>query len=363
LAATAPGGGSTSARGDSSWSSSIHAGVTRRIATDLHGRHLLTLNDCTADKVTYLIDLAAALKTAKREGREEQALRGKEIALIFEKDSIWTRCAFEVAARDQGAHVTSIGNTRSYIGHRETIKDTARVLGRMYDAIEYCGFSDSVVDELAAWSGVPVYNGLTDKSHPTQILADFLTFDEHLDKPLDAVTSCYLGDARFSAADAYLLAGAKLCMDVRIASPRSLWPPQEILDLARRTAKLSGGRVTVTDNVEQAVAGCDVILTDGWMPMDEQAGAQGDRIRLLLPYQVNARTMALTGNPDVKFMHCLPALHNTDSSVGKELSVKYGLDALEVTDEVFESSASLVFEQAENRMHAIKAVLVATLAS
>jgi ornithine carbamoyltransferase len=248
------------------------------------------------------------------------------------------------------------------MGHKETVKDTARVLGRMYDAIEYCGFGGSVANELAAWSGVPVYNGLTDESHPTQILADFLTFDEHLDKPLDEVTFCYLGDSRFNVADAYLLGGAKLCMDVRIASPRSLWPRQEILDIARRTAKLSGGRITVTDDVKQAVTGCDVLVTDGWISRGEPAEDWAERIRLLLPYQVNARTMALAGNPDVKFMHCLPASHNAHTSVGKELSLRYGLDALEVTDDVFESNASLVFEAAENRIHAVKAVLVATLA-
>lgn len=361
MAATAPGGGSTSARGDLSWSSVSHEREVKRTAADLHGRHLLTLNDYTADEIAYLIDLAAELKTDKREGQEQQALAGKQIALIFEKDSTWTRCAFEVAAKDQGAHVTAMSPTRPRVGQEETAKDIARVLGRMYDAIEYCGFGDAVVNELAAWSGVPVYNGLTADSHPTQLLADFLTFDERLDKPLDEVTFCYLGDARFHRADAYLLVGAKLCMDVRIASPRSLWPRQEVLDAARRTAKLSGGRITVTDEVEQAVAGCDVLLTGAWMATGEPAGAAKDRFSLLLPYKVSARTMELTGNPDIKFMHCLPAVHNTDTAVGKELSINYGLDGLEVTDEVFESDASLVFEGAENRMHAIKAVLVATL--
>jgi ornithine carbamoyltransferase len=360
LAVTPPRGGA-STRENGPWPSAFHRREDERTAAGLRGRHLLTLTDYTADEIAYLIDLAAELKTDKRDGQERQALTGKQIALIFEKDSTWTRCAFEVAAKDQGAHVTAMSPGRPHVGHEETIKDMARVLGRMYDAIEYCGFGDSVVSELAAWSGVPVYNGLTAESHPTQLLADFLTFDEHLEKPLDEVTFCYLGDARFHMADAYLLVGAKLCRDVRIASPRSLWPPQKILDAARRTAKLSGARITVTDEVEQAVAGCDVLLTDAWVPIGESAEVAEDRIRLLLPYQVNARTMATTGNPDIKFMHCLPAVHNADTSVGKELSIRYGLDGLEVTDEVFESSASLVFEEAENRMHAIKAVLVATL--
>jgi ornithine carbamoyltransferase len=360
LAATPP-GSRAAAGGSPSWSSAIHERGIKRTAADLRGRHLLTLNDYTADEIAYLTDLAAELKADKHEGQEERALTGKQIALIFEKDSTWTRCAFEVAAKDQGAHVTAISPARPQVGHEETVKDFARVLGRMYDAIEYCGFGDSIVNELAAWSGVPVYNGLTAESHPTQLLADFLTFDEHLDKPLDEVTFCYLGDARFNAAEAYLLVGAKLRMDVRIASPRSLWPPRDVLDAARRTAKLSGGRITVTDEVEQAVAGCDVLLTDAWVATGESAEVTGDRISLLRPYQVNARTMALTGNPDIKFMHCLPAVHSTDTTVGKELSIKYGLDGLEVTDEVFESSASLVFEEAENRVHAIKAVLVATL--
>jgi ornithine carbamoyltransferase len=363
LAVTPPRGGSASAGGNASWSSAFGEREAKRTASLLRGRHLLTLSEYSADEIAYLIDLAADLKEAKREGREEPALRGKEIVLIFEKDSTWTRCAFEVAAKDQGAHVSSIAAPWSHLGHNNAVKDSARVLGRMYDAIEYCGFGDAVVSELVAWSGVPVYNGLTGESDPTQVLADLLTFDEHLDKPLDEVTFCYLGDGRSRAADAYLLVGANLCMDVRIASPRSLWPRQELLEVARRSAKLSGGRITVTDDVEQAVAGCDVLLTDGWTSIGEPENVRRDRIRLLLPYQINARTMTLTGNPDVKFMHCLPAFHNTDTSAGKELSVDHGLDGLEVTDEVFESSASLVFEEAENRMHAIKAVLVATLGS
>jgi ornithine carbamoyltransferase len=330
---------------------------------DLHGRHLLTLNDYSREEIVYLLDLAAALKAAKREGREEQKLKGKEIALIFEKDSTRTRCAFEVAAYDQGAHVTFIGPSGSHMGHKETVKDTARVLGRMYDAIEYRGFGESIADELAAWAGVPVYNGLTDEWHPTQILADFLTFREHVAKPAEDVTFCYLGDARFNMADTYLIAGAKLGMNVRIASPRALWPGPEITELAREVAGQSGAEITITEDVEEAVRGCDVLLTDVWVSMGEPAEVWKERIDLLLPYQVNARAMELTGNPDAKFMHCLPAFHNTDTAVGKELYEKYGLDALEVTEEVFESPASIVFDEAENRMHTIKAVLVATLGS
>jgi ornithine carbamoyltransferase len=330
---------------------------------DLHGRSFMKLADFSPEEITYLLELAADLKAAKKEGREERKLVGKEIALIFEKDSTRTRCAFEVAAYDQGAHVTFIGPSGSHMGHKETVKDTARVLGRMYDAIEYRGFAQEAAEELAQWSGVPVYNGLTDEWHPTQMLADFLTFREHIPKPLDEVRFCYLGDARFNMADSYLVAGAKLGMDVRIASPESLWPRQEIVDLARSIAEETGAEVTLTENVAEAVKGCDVLLTDVWVSMGEPADAWGDRIKLLLPYQVNSETMKLAGNPDVKFMHCLPAFHNTDTQVGKELYDKYGLSALEVTEEVFESPASLVFDEAENRLHTIKAVMVATLGS
>ena len=329
---------------------------------DLHGRHLLALKDFSREEIVYLLDLAAELKAAKREGREEQRLLGKNIALIFEKDSTRTRCACEVAAYDQGANVTFIGPSGSHMGHKETVKDTARVLGRMYDAIEYRGFAQDTAEELARWAGVPVYNGLTDEWHPTQILADFLTFREHLDKPLNEVAFCYLGDARFNMADSYLIGGAKLGMDVRIASPKSLWPRDEIVAEAREIAGETGATITITAVVADAVRGCDVLLTDVWVSMGEPDEVWAERIKLLLPYQVNAETMALTGNPDAKFMHCLPAFHNTDTQVGKEIKDKYGLDALEVTEEVFESPASLVFDEAENRLHTIKAVMVATLA-
>ena len=330
---------------------------------DLHGRHLLTLNDYSAEEITYLLDLAAELKVAKKDGREEQKLKGKEIALIFEKDSTRTRCAFEVAAYDQGAHVTYLGPGGSHIGHKESVKDTARVLGRMYDAIEYRGFGENVADELAEYAGVPVYNGLTDEWHPTQILADFLTFREHTDKPLNEVVFCYLGDARFNMADTYLVGGAKLGMDVRIAGPKSLWPKDEILESARGFAAESGGKVLVTEDVAEAVKDADFLLTDVWVSMGEADDVWAERIELLKPYQVNAEAMAATGNPNTKFMHCLPAFHNTETEVGKEIYEKFGMEALEVTEEVFESPASVVFDEAENRLHTIKAVMVATLGS
>src|SRR4051794_8138545 len=254
------------------------------VAAGLRGRHFLTMTDYSADEIRYLIDLSAELKSAKREGREEHKLAGREIALIFEKDSTRTRCAFEVAAYDQGAHVTFIGPSGSHMGHKETVKDTARVLGRMYDGIEYRGYGEKIADELAAWAGVPVFNGLTDEWHPTQILADFLTFREHVDKPLGEVVFCYLGDARFNMADTYLIGGAKLGMDVRLASPRSLWPSEEFVDLAQSIATESGARITITDDVAEAVQGCDVLLTDVWVSMGEADEVWAQRIELLLPY-------------------------------------------------------------------------------
>src|SRR4051812_7354338 len=299
---------------------------------DLHGRAFLKLADYTPEEIRYLLHLAAELKAAKKEGREEQRLVGKEIALIFEKDSTRTRCAFEVAAYDQGAHVTFIGPGGSHMGHKETAKDTARVLGRMYDAIEYRGFATDTAQDLADHAGVPVYNGLTDEWHPTQILADFLTFREHIAKPANEVVFCYLGDARFNMADSYLVGGAKLGMDVRIASPKSLWPRDEITELARAIASETGAQITITDDVGEAVEGADVLLTDVWVSMGEPDEVWAERIELLTPYQVNAETMRRTGNPDVKFMHCLPAFHNTETQVGKEIFEKFGMDALEVTE-------------------------------
>jgi ornithine carbamoyltransferase len=329
---------------------------------DLRSKHLLKLADFRPEEITYLIDLAAELKAAKQERREEQTLARKAIALIFEKDSTRTRCAFEVAAFDQGAHVTYLGPSGSHMGSKETVKDTARVLGRMYDAIEYRGFAQETAEQLAEFAEVPVYNGLTDDWHPTQTLADFLTFREHVDKPLSKISFCYLGDARFNMGNSYLVDGAKLGMDVRIASPSSLRPRDEIVELARSVAEETGAKITLTEDVAEAVSGCDVLLTDVWVSMGEPADAWAERIELLKPYQVNAETMAASGNPDVKFMHCLPAFHNTETRVGKEIYETYGLESLEVTDDVFESAASLVWDEAENRMHTIKAVMVATLA-
>jgi ornithine carbamoyltransferase len=331
-------------------------------ATSLRGRHLITLDDWSRDELTYLLDLSAELKQAKSDGREEQRLRGKNVALIFEKDSTRTRCAFEVAAYDQGAHVTYLGPSGSHMGSKESVKDTARVLGRYYDAIEYRGFGTEVAEELAEWAEVPVYNGLTDEWHPTQILADFLTMREHVPKPLEEVAFCYLGDARFNMANTYLVGAAKLGMDVRIAAPRQLWPQDGVVERAQRFAGESGARIALTEEVAEAVAGCDVLLTDVWVSMGEPKEAWAERIELLTPYRVTAEAMAASRNPDVKFMHCLPAFHDTNTTVGREIHERFGLEALEVTDEVFESEASLVWDEAENRMHTIKAVLVATLA-
>jgi ornithine carbamoyltransferase len=330
---------------------------------DLRGRHFLKLADFDPEEITYLIDLAAELKSAKQQGREEHGLAGKNIALIFEKDSTRTRCAFEVAAYDQGAHITYLGPSGSHMGAKESVKDTARVLGRMYDAIEYRGFGQKVAEELAEYAGVPVYNGLTDDWHPTQVLADFLTFREHADKPLNEVVFCYLGDARFNMANSYLVGGAKLGMDVRIASPRSLRPRDDVAELARSIASETGAEITLTEEVSKAVRGADFVLTDVWVSMGEPEEVWAERIELLEPYRVNAEVMAATGNPAAKFMHCLPAFHNTETQVGKEIHEKFGMPALEVTEEVFESPASIVFDEAENRMHTIKAVMVATLGS
>jgi ornithine carbamoyltransferase len=325
---------------------------------ELPVRHFLTLADFSREELLHLLELAAELKAAKSEGREERRLVGKTIALLFEKDSTRTRSAFEVAAYDQGAHVTYVGATGSHTSRKESLKDTARVLSRMYDAIGYRGF-DEHLDELAAWAGVPVINGLTEQWHPTQVLADFMTIQEHVARPLDDVAFCYLGDARFNMANSYLVGGAKLGMDVRIAAPASLRPSDELVALARE----SSPRITITDDVAEAVKGCDVLFTDVWVSMGESADVWAERIELLRPYQVNAGTMRLTGNADVKFMHCLPAFHDTRTKVGRDVYERFGLDAMEVTDEVFESPASLVWDEAENRLHTIKALLVATLAT
>ena len=331
------------------------------MAINLKNRNFLKLLDFTPAEITYLLDLAAELKKTKKNGTEVQHLKGKNIALIFEKTSTRTRCAFEVGAFDQGARVTYLGPTGSQIGIKESMKDTARVLGRMYDGIEYRGFAQKTVEELAEYAGVPVWNGLTNEFHPTQILADFLTMREHTVKPLNKVSYAYLGDARFNMGNSLLVGGAKLGMDVRIVAPKALWPAQELIEQCRAIAAETGARITVTDDVKEGVRGCDFIYTDVWVSMGEPVEVWKERISLLKPYQVNAALMAATGNPDCKFMHCLPSYHNLETQVGRDVHEKFGLDGIEVTEEVFESKASIVFDEAENRMHTIKAVMVATL--
>ncbi|MFC7263366.1 ornithine carbamoyltransferase [Streptomyces lutosisoli] len=331
------------------------------MTTDLRGRSYLSELDFTAAEIHHLLNLAAGLKAAKRSGTEQPRLTGKNLALIFEKTSTRTRCAFEVAAADQGAATTYLGPGDTHVGSKESIADTARVLGRMFDGIEYRGSAQSIVTELAAHSGVPVYNGLTDTAHPTQSLCDVLTMHEHSPKPLPEISYCYLGDARNNMGNSLLSMGALLGMDVRIAAPRALWPASELVAACRALGEGSGARITLTEDVETAVRGADFLHTDVWVSMGEPAATWRERIELLLPYQVNDKTLALTGNPDVKFMHCLPALHDHRTHLGRELLDTYGLDGLEVTDEVFSSPASVVFDQAENRLHTIKAVLVATL--
>jgi len=325
-------------------------------------RHLLTLKNFRKHEIESLIDLAVELKQAKKEGLEFKRLRNKEIALIFEKDSTRTRAGFEVAAHDQGAHVTYLGPTGSQIGYKESIKDTARVLGRMYDGIEYRGFDQSAVEDLARFAGVPVYNGLTDKFHPTQILADLLTMSEHVDKPWSDISFCFIGDAGNNMGNSLLTTAAIMGMDARLCAPKACWPESKIIEDAQALAKSSGARLSITENVHEAVADSDFIYTDVWLSMGESEDQWGDRINLLKPYQVNSELMTASGNPDIRFMHCLPAFHNTDTVVGKKIADQFGIDCMEVTDDVFESPASIVFDQAENRMHTIKAVLVSTLA-
>jgi ornithine carbamoyltransferase len=328
---------------------------------NLKNRSFLTLRDYTPREITFLLKLAADLKTAKYAGTEVPKLQGKDIALIFEKDSTRTRVGFEVAAYDQGARVTYLGPTGSHIGHKESVKDTARVLGRIYDAIEYRGFGQEIVEELAKYSGVPVYNGLTNEFHPTQILADFLTMQEHVEKPLHQVSFVFIGDAGNNMGDSLLIGGAKIGMDVRLCAPKACWPVQEIQDHAQAVATETGARIMITEDIDAAVKGVDFVYTDVWVWMGEPKEKWAERIKLLTPYQVNAALMTKTGNPRVRFMHCLPAFHNTETSVGADIKAEFGLDAMEVTEEVFESPASIVFDQAENRLHTIKAVLVATL--
>jgi len=331
------------------------------MAFNLRNRSFLKLLDFTPEEIKFMLKLSADLKAAKYGGYEQPRLKGKNIALIFEKSSTRTRSAFEVASYDQGAQVTYLGPSGSHIGHKETMKDTARVLGRMFDGIEYRGFAQSDVEILAQYAGVPVWNGLTDEFHPTQILADVLTMEEHTHRPLREISYCFLGDAANNMGNSLMVGGVKLGMDVRLCGPKHLWPKEELVDACRAIAEETGARLTLTDDVAEGVAGADFLYTDVWVSMGEPDSVWAERIKLLLPYQVNAKAMELTGNPDVKFMHCLPAFHNTETQVGEEIYEKFGIEAMEVTDEVFESKASIVFPQAENRLHTIKAVMVATL--
>ncbi len=331
------------------------------MAFNLRNRSFTKLLDFTPQEILFLLDLSKQLKAAKYGGYEQQRLKSKNIALIFEKSSTRTRTSFEVAAYDQGAHVTYLGPTGSQIGHKESMKDTARVLGRLYDAIEYRGFGQAIVEELAAYAGVPVYNGLTNEFHPTQVLADVLTMMEHSSKPLANIAYCYLGDARFNMGNSLMVGGCKLGMDVRLAAPRQLWPDEELVKTCRQIADQTGARLTLTEDVGEGVGGVDFLYTDVWVSMGEPDSVWEDRIALLKPYQINNRVVELTGNPGVKFLHCLPAFHNRETKVGQEVYEKFGLDGMEVTDEVFESERSVVFDQAENRMHTIKALMVATI--
>ncbi len=331
------------------------------MAFNLKNRNFLKLLDFSPKEIKFMLDLAADLKKAKYTGTEKQCLKGKNIVLIFEKDSTRTRCAFEVAALDQGAHVTYLGPSGSQIGKKESMKDTARVLGRMYDGIEYRGYAQHIVEELAKYAGVPVWNGLTNEFHPTQILADFLTMIEHGEKPLNKVSFCYLGDARYNMANSLMVGAAKMGMDFRIASPKEYWPNEELVAECREIAKETGAQIKLTEVVEEGVRGVDFLYTDVWVSMGEPAEVWVERIKLLRPYQINMNVVKLTGNPKVKFMHCLPAFHNRETIIGEDIFRKYGLDGMEVTEDVFESSMSIVFDEAENRLHTIKAVMVATL--
>ena len=331
------------------------------MAFNLKNRSFLKLLDFTPKEIQYMLDLARDLKRAKYTGTEQQRLKGKNIVLLFEKDSTRTRCAFEVGALDQGAHVTYLGPSGSQMGKKESMKDTARVLGRMYDGIEYRGYDQSTVETLAEYAGVPVWNGLTTEFHPTQILADFLTMSEHIDKPLSQVSFCYLGDARNNMGNSLMVGAAKMGMDFRAAAPKSCQPDAELVAKCREIAKETGAKITITDNVEEAVKGVDFLYTDVWVSMGEPAEVWDERIKLLRPYQINMDVVKKTGNPKVKFLHCLPAFHNLETQVGREIHAKYGLESMEVTEEVFESAMSIVFDEAENRLHTIKAVMVATL--
>jgi len=328
---------------------------------NLKNRNFLKLLDFTRDEIQYLLDLAAELKRSKNAGTEQPMLKGKNIALIFEKASTRTRCAFEVAALDQGAHVTYLGPSGSQIGQKESMKDTARVLGRMYDGIEYRGYGQHIVEELAQYAGVPVWNGLTTEFHPTQILADLMTMAEHSDKPLNKISFCYLGDARNNMGNSLMVGAAKMGMDFRAAAPKACQPNDDLVAKCMDIAGESGGNIMITENVDEAVKGVDFLYTDVWVSMGEPESVWEERIDLLEPFQVNTDVVRKSGNPNVKFLHCLPAFHNRDTKIGEEIYQKFGLNGMEVTEEVFESENSIVFDEAENRLHTIKAVMVATL--
>jgi len=331
------------------------------MAFNLRNRNFVKLLDFTPQEIGFLLKLAADLKAAKYGGYEQPRMTGKNIALIFEKDSTRTRCAFEVAAYDQGAHVTYLGPSGSQIGHKESMKDTARVLGRMYDGIEYRGFAQETCEELAKYAGVPVWNGLTNEFHPTQILADFLTMQEHNPKPIDQISYCFLGDARFNMGNSLMIGGAKMGMDVRLCAPKTNWPNEALIKQAQDIAAQTGAKLTITEDPAEGVKGVDYLYTDVWVSMGEPKEVWAERIELLTRYQVDAKIVAMTGNPNVKFMHDLPAFHNRETVIGEEIYRGFGLESMEVTEDVFESDYSIVFDQAENRMHTIKAVMVATI--
>ncbi|MFO7370246.1 MAG: ornithine carbamoyltransferase [Bacteroidales bacterium] len=330
---------------------------------NLRNRSFLKLLDFTPAEIKFLLDLSTDLKKAKYTGTEQPLLAGKNIALIFEKTSTRTRCAFEVAAHDQGAHVTYLDPVSSQIGHKESVKDTARVLGRMFNGIEYRGYSQKTVEDLAAYSGVPVWNGLTDEFHPTQVLADLLTMMEHSDKPLSQMKFCYLGDARNNMGNSLMVGCAKMGIDFRAAAPKACQPAEALVKTCKEIALSAGASVTITDDIAKAVKDADFLYTDVWVSMGEPASVWEERIRLLKPFQVNMDVLKLTGNKNVKFLHCLPAYHNRQTKIGEDIYQKFGLESMEVTEEVFESQASIAFDEAENRVHTIKAVMVATLGS
>ena len=331
------------------------------MAYNLRHRNYVKLLDFTPKEIDFLLKLSGDLKAAKYGGYEQPCLSGKNIALIFEKSSTRTRVAFEVAALDQGAHVTYLGPSGTQIGNKETMKDTARVLGRVYDGIEYRGFGQEVVETLARYAGVPVWNGLTNEFHPTQVLADLLTMQEHSDKPLHDIAFCYLGDARNNMGNSLMVGGVKMGMDVRLAAPRHLWPDENLIETCREIAAETGARLTLTEDVKEGVKDVDYLYTDVWVSMGEPDSVWAERIALLKPYQVNSAVVEQTGNPKVKFMHCLPAFHNNETKIGREIYEKFGLNGMEVTEDVFESERSIVFDEAENRLHTIKAIMVATL--